>query len=184
MKEDNFFRRIWNYYIKGEYHCDKCKYCRGGEYLMGCDDYDDAYCSCRKDHELQDTCRRIPNLIANLKANKFDYESSCQWDCWLDYGLDYENGERVAKEFIEEVNRNPWNSLSKFVNTFKAEDVEVAKSIDDCPYLAEVCGSIISEYEHIKGDRIKSPREKYKEAKKAYRKWWWESRIKCYFYKR
>ena len=31
-----------DYYIKGEYHCDKCPFCWGGEYMPGCDDYDDA----------------------------------------------------------------------------------------------------------------------------------------------
>lgn len=33
-----------DYYIKGEYHCDKCPFCWGGEYMPGCDDYDDAGC--------------------------------------------------------------------------------------------------------------------------------------------
>lgn len=49
-----------DYYIKGEYHCDKCPFCWGGEYMPGCDDYDDAGCYIFGD--LRDTCRLIPPI--------------------------------------------------------------------------------------------------------------------------
>ena len=48
------------WYIRGEYHCDKCPFCFGGEYLPGCDDYEDAGCYIFGD--LRDTCRLIPPI--------------------------------------------------------------------------------------------------------------------------
>lgn len=72
------------WYIKGEYHCDKCPFCWGGEYLPGCDDYEDAGCYIFGD--LRDTCRLIPPIRFVLgwgKRKKMQYIENHRYD---DYG--------------------------------------------------------------------------------------------------
>ena len=53
-------KQIINNYIKGEYHCDTCPYCWGGNYCPGIDDYD--VCGCYIRGEIQDTCRLLPPI--------------------------------------------------------------------------------------------------------------------------
>lgn len=70
-----------DWYIKGEYHCDKCPFCWGGEYLPGCDDYDDAGCYIFGD--LRDTCRLIPPIRFILgwgKRKKAEYFQAHEYD--------------------------------------------------------------------------------------------------------
>jgi len=50
-------RKLIDWYIKGEYHCDKCKYC-WSEYS-----YDgDGDCGCYIFGDIRDTCRLLPPL--------------------------------------------------------------------------------------------------------------------------
>ena len=69
------------WYIKGEYHCDKCPFCFGGEYLPGCNDYEDAGCYIFGD--LRDTCRLIPPIRFVLgwgKRKKSEYLRAHEYD--------------------------------------------------------------------------------------------------------
>lgn len=51
-------RRAWKWYIKGDYHCDKCPYCWSDwNYLEG-----DGDCGCYIRGDLWDTCRLIPPI--------------------------------------------------------------------------------------------------------------------------
>ena len=78
MKKEN---KVIDWYIKGEYHCDKCQFCWGGEYLPGCDDYDDAGCYIFGD--LRDTCRLIPPIrfILGLgKRKRAEYFQAHEYD--------------------------------------------------------------------------------------------------------
>ena len=83
-----------DWYIKGEYHCDKCPFCWGGEYLPGCDDYDDAGCYIFGD--LRDTCRLIPPIRFILgwgKRKKSEYLRAHEYDDFEEWYVDKEKKE-------------------------------------------------------------------------------------------
>ena len=50
-------RRAWKWYVKGDYHCDKCPYCWEEWTYEG-----DGDCGCYIRGELWDTCRLIPPI--------------------------------------------------------------------------------------------------------------------------
>lgn len=90
-------KRAIEWYIKGNYHCDKCPFCWGGEYCPGCDDYDDAGCYIRGD--LYDACRLIPPVRFILgwgKRKKARYYDNHEYD---DFGEFYEKEEANRAEF-------------------------------------------------------------------------------------
>lgn len=95
-KQKNTF---WNYYIKGEYHCDTCPFCFGGDFLPGCDDYEDAGCYIRK--ELHDSCRLIPPirfLIGWLPRKRCRYYEAHKYDDAGDwYEEQYEQEQQLEK---------------------------------------------------------------------------------------
>ena len=117
-KCDSCFRkklyRAYKYYIKGDYHCDTCKYCYGGEYLMGCDDYCDAYCYVKGDIS-EGACRLIPPIkfiIGSINEKKITYHRKHEYDDIEEW---YVKQEEDKNKVIEE--------LEKY---FKEEDVDFA----------------------------------------------------------
>lgn len=91
-----------DWYIKGEYHCDKCPFCWGGEYLPGCDDYDDAGCYIFGD--LRDTCRLIPPLRFLLgwgKRKKAEYYEAHQYDDYPEWVEERNERARLFKSLLE-----------------------------------------------------------------------------------
>lgn len=105
------------WYIKGEYHCDKCPFCWGGEYLPGCDDYDDAGCYIFGD--LRDTCRLIPPIRFILgwsKRKKAEYFQAHEYD---DYEEWYADKEKKETAFIQAFNDR---IFSDFVLFWKKKD--------------------------------------------------------------
>lgn len=94
-------RKAIDWYIKGEYHCDKCPFCFGGEYMPGCDDYDDAGCYIFGD--LRDSCRLIPPLRFILgwgKRKKAQYIYDHQYDDCEESYMEWESRNKKIKEAI------------------------------------------------------------------------------------
>ena len=88
-----------DYYIKGEYHCDKCPFCWGGGYMPECDDYDDAGCYIFGD--LRDTCRLIPPIRFILgwgRRKRTEYFRAHKYD---DFSEWYAEKKKVCKMTIE-----------------------------------------------------------------------------------
>lgn len=82
--KDKKFNKFWKWYIKGEYHCDECPYCWGGQYLPGCDEYDD--CGCYIKGDIRDTCRLLSPfrfLLGWGKKKRYEYYKEHEYD---DYG--------------------------------------------------------------------------------------------------
>lgn len=75
MKEE--IKNFVAWYIKGNYHCDRCPYCweeRGLE---------DANAGCYIKGELCDTCRLFPpfkSVIGRLKKNRVNYWENRRYD--------------------------------------------------------------------------------------------------------
>lgn len=83
------------WYIKGEYHCDRCPFCWGGGYNAGCDDYDDAGCYIFGD--LRDTCRLIPPLRFVLgwgKRKRAEYFQAHEYDVFPEWAKKCDEQER------------------------------------------------------------------------------------------
>jgi hypothetical protein len=105
-------KQFWNWYIKGEYHCDKCPLCWGGDYLPGCEDYDDCGCYLKGGvlDELPDSCRLLPPirfLLGYFPKRKAEYYEAHQHDggeTWTmnDQGKK-EEFNRLLKRYFEEI---------------------------------------------------------------------------------
>ncbi len=123
------------WYIKGEYHCDKCPFCFGGEYLPGCDDYEDAGCYIFGD--LRDTCRLIPPIRFILgwgKRKKMQYLENHRYDDYGDWAeKQFDNEQKFREAFREEIG-------AKYALCFKDSNGEMEKGADGKPYsLDEDC---------------------------------------------
>lgn len=95
-------KRFWKYYIKGDYHCDTCPFCWGGEYLPGCDDYDDAGCYIKG--ELRDTCRLLPPfrfLLGWGRRKKALYYLNHQYDDMDEWYCEEYRKDRAVMEILE-----------------------------------------------------------------------------------
>lgn len=77
------FKDFWNWYVRGEYHCDHCPY---SWEERGCEDCD---AGCYIKGELYDTCRLLPPfraIIGKLRKNKYEYFREHEYDgCGEDY---------------------------------------------------------------------------------------------------
>ena len=101
-----------DYYIKGEYHCDKCPFCWGGEYMPGCDDYDDAGCYIFGD--LRDTCRLIPPIRFILgwgRRKRTEYFRAHEYD---DFSEWYAEKEKKETAFIQAFNDRIFSHFALF----------------------------------------------------------------------
>lgn len=105
MKERKTKRKsnAFAWYIKGEYHCDKCPFCWSGQYSPGCDDYDD--CGCYIFGELRDSCRIIPPLrfiIGWGKRKKAQYFQNHEYDDLDEWMAAEEKKENLFYQAFEE----------------------------------------------------------------------------------
>ena len=98
-------KNFWNYYIKGHYHCDTCPFCWGGEYLVGCDDYDDAGCYIKGD--IADcSCRLIPPirfLIGWGRRKKTTYLQNHEYDDIDVWYMEKERKQEIFAKFLKKI---------------------------------------------------------------------------------
>ena len=102
------------WYILGDYHCDECPYCWGGEYMPGCDEYEDAGCYIRKG--LYDNCRLLPPIrfiLGFMPKRKNEYAELHRYDGDYEY---FEKQYNERKKLAE--------VLTKFGLIESAEDKE------------------------------------------------------------
>lgn len=99
----NIWHRIWHWYIKGEYHCDKCPY--SWEEQTSYEDNEwDAGCFIKGD--ICDTCRLLPPfrwVVGTLRKKKAEYYRNHQYDGMGEW---YEAEEAKREKLVELVNRH------------------------------------------------------------------------------
>lgn len=91
MKKSKF-RRFWEWYVLGHYHCDRCPY-SWNDAFPGCEDCD---CGCVIFGDIRDTCRLLPPfrfLIGWGKKKRFQYAQVHEYD---DMAAWYQSQERNA----------------------------------------------------------------------------------------
>lgn len=110
-----------NWYIKGEYHCDKCPF--------GWDDYSeylgDGDCGCYIFGDLRETCRLIPPIRFILgwgKRKKMQYLEAHRYDCYDDYPEWMEEQNKQRKEFNDAIKEHIFDHYAVY---FKDCDGEV-----------------------------------------------------------
>ena len=152
-----------DWYIKGKYHCDKCPFCWGGEYLPGCDDYDD--CGCYIFGDLRDSCRLIPPIRFILgwgKRKKMQYIKDHEYDDygeWVEKRMKQESD--FQKAFREEIGE-------KYAICQKDRNGE-PHTVDAKPYfLEEDCyiDSVMRLY--FRADEILNPPKSYETLRKKW----------------
>lgn len=127
MKSKKIDKAI-DWYIKGEYHCDKCPFCWGGEYMPGCDDYDD--CGCYIFGDLRDSCRLLPPIRFVLgwgKRKKACYCQAHEYDDIEEWYREKEKKEHQFKDIIKQ------EILDKYVLCFKDVDGNILTALDGNP---------------------------------------------------
>lgn len=158
-------KNIWEWYVLGYYHCDKCPYSwEDMDYYGECND-----CGCYRFGELRDTCRHIRNPISQLIVNARINDNLNSYDCWVDYGEQYEICEQIAMETNEKIENGEWvtDTLRKFYAEYEHGVVDIMMDITH-------------EYE-MKVHPHRTPKEKLKDAFREWREEFVWKHFKRYF---
>ena len=153
MNEESKLWEIWHWYIKGEYHCDKCPYSweeRGEEDA-------DAGCLLFKDGELRDTCRYIRNPVSRMIVNGKLNDRDRAYDCWSDYGKEHEIYEKIQRDLFVESKEECIN-FSEYVYPRYCNKYDVQNLIEDIIELYK-------KYAH-------QHRTPWQKLKNAFAEWW------------
>lgn len=103
MKTKNIKNKVgqfYDWYIKGEYHCDHCPYSWEEWSYEG-----DGDCGCYIKGEIQETCRLMPpfkNIIGNIRKKKSDYSLNHSWDGFAEFCREQDQKENFLREKINE----------------------------------------------------------------------------------
>ena len=100
MSKKGSMHRFFNWYIKGEYHCDKCPYSweEGTSY-----EYDDCDCGCFIKGDIRDTCRLLPPfrwIIGYPKRKKERYYKNHQYDGFVEYAIEDDENDKKFQELL------------------------------------------------------------------------------------
>lgn len=96
----SIFYRIWYWYIRGEYHCDKCPYSWEERTSYEYDEYD-AGCYIKGD--ICETCRFIPPfrwIVGSIKKKKVMYYYNHRYDGCSEHYIEWENKDKKIQEAI------------------------------------------------------------------------------------
>lgn len=96
------FYRIWHWYIKGEYHCDKCPY---GWDEKTSYEYDEWDAGCYIKGDIHDTCRILPPfrwIVGSLRKKKYEYYKAHEYDDFPEWHEKQEAREEKMIELLDE----------------------------------------------------------------------------------
>lgn len=144
-QKENKFKRLFNWYIKGEYHCDKCPFCWGGEYCPGCDDYEDMGCYIKGEDGLDKPCRLIPPIRFLLgwgKRKKATYHMNHQYDNILSYSKKEDGNQEKFEKLL-----TTW--LENYELHIKSIDGSPAWPIDKKLHITTESWRVRDEYENF-----------------------------------
>lgn len=99
----SIFYRIWHWYIKGEYHCDKCPYSWEEKTSY---EYDEWDAGCYIKGDIYDTCRLLPPfrwIIGSLRKKKTEYYRNHQYDGFCEW---YDSREAREEEMFKLINKH------------------------------------------------------------------------------
>ena len=97
----NLIYRFWHWYIKGEYHCDKCPY--GWEEKTSYE-YDEWEVGCYIKGDICDTCRLFPPyrwIVGSLRKKKLHYQYAHQYDDFPDFVEEMERKEEKFNKLVD-----------------------------------------------------------------------------------
>lgn len=95
------FRKLFEYYVRGEYHCDTCPF-SWDDSCAGCEDCD---CGCYIYGDLRDTCRLLPPfrfLLGWGRRKKARYYENHQYDDFEEWYLGQEKQENALRDILKE----------------------------------------------------------------------------------
>lgn len=139
MKIKKRMIRAWNWYVRGDYHCDKCPYC----WCETCGYEDDADAGCYIKGELCDSCRLLPPfrfLLGWGKKKRYQYAETHEWDGLVDF---YTENQKNCSTMYEVLQKH----LEDYEFCYVAMDGEYRKNVDLEDILIERCAIICEDYE-------------------------------------
>lgn len=162
MKKLSPFRRFWNYYILGRYHCDSCPYCWSERTSYEYDEWDTG---CYIKEDICDTCRLLPPfrwIIGYPKRRKARYYEIHQYDDFAEWAeWDHEKTEKL-KELIHD------KMLKDYVVCAKDDGgnyFELNTDVESYHSIYYECSNIVSEFEKfVKYHDSKNSRGPWKTA--------------------
>lgn len=147
-------KKAFKWYIRGEYHCDKCPYCWSEWSYEG-----DGDAGCYIYGDLRDTCRLIPpirTIIGWPKKKKAEYYFMHEYDGFAEW---YEQEEKGREKFNELVS----DFLERYELCWKDENGGL-HPIDKEMYIQYEAWRIRSEYEGFrKPFEVKTLRKEWKD---------------------
>lgn len=98
----NKLKRVFEWYILGKYHCDKCPYCWSEWSYEG-----DGDAGCYIFGDLRDSCRLLPpfrTLIGWPKRKRVEYFRAHEYDDFAEWHIAHEKRELCFRKlFLEQV---------------------------------------------------------------------------------
>lgn len=125
MKAIKKVKRFWKWYIKGDYHCDKCPYSWEERLYEG-----DCNCGCYIKGDIRDTCRLLPPfraIIGKIRLRQNNYYMAHQYD---GFGEFHEKEERINEEFKKILLERLFNN---YVIFYKTKNGEIWRDIEGEP---------------------------------------------------
>ena len=92
--------RIWYWYVKGEYHCDKCPYSWEERTSY---EYDECDAGFFVKGDICDTCRLLPPfrwVIGSLRKKKAEYYFNHEYDDFPEYAKEQDGKEQKFNELL------------------------------------------------------------------------------------
>lgn len=159
----NKVKQLYNWYIKGEYHCDECRYCWEEWSYEG-----DGDCGCYIKGDIQDTCRLLPpfkNIIGYFKKRKCDYYMDHKWDGYDEFCQEQDKKELFLRE---KINEHIFKEHEFYVKGTNGEFIPV--NTENNPTVFSVCraaAAVVHDYDGMFHPVIyKSLSQKWKELLK------------------
>lgn len=143
MKIIEKVKRFWKWYIKGEYHCDKCPYSWEERSYEG-----DCDCGCYVKGDIQDTCRLLPpfrSIIGNIRKRQVEYHLEHEYDGYAEFHEEYERVNQGLKQILIK-----W--LDEYIIYHKSTGGDILKDIDGNPIEVNVERLVENNAWHIRSD--------------------------------
>ena len=145
MKTKNIRSKVgqfYNWYIKGEYHCDHCPYCWEEWSYEG-----DGDCGCYIKGDIQDTCRLLPpfkNIIGTIRKKKADYYLAHSWDGFGEFCQKQNEKEMFLREKLQE---NIFKKRPLYEQNSDGAFVLVDDYTQEYSYIRPTAAVILNDYE-------------------------------------
>lgn len=160
-----------DWYIKGEYHCDKCPYC-WSDYSSY---WGDGDCGCYLKGDIRDTCRYIRNPISRMIVNK----RMCKEEhCYDDLIESCKQADNVIEKIEHDFKKDPYGKT--WYKLLRESHLDEDSGLEATLEFMRMIPDVIETYNNLYHPYL-SPGKKLEQAFKEWLAYLKEWHFDCYF---